>query len=149
MRSMLNELRYNSNAFNNIGEGDGILVFKGNVYPILTSDTSKGNIEYTLNILRELCQVYDGLYDNFFEKDGTLKDYLRERPSNLLDAIGGNFENLPKLLYGYVTTLNGKRSLSFEYSIYDVANSQEFKQLMDSDIVEQFDYIILNYKPYT
>ena len=149
MRSMLNELRYNSNAFNNIGEGDGILVFKGNVYPILTSDTSKGNIEYTLNILRELCQVYDGLYDNFFEKDGTLKDYLRERPSNLLDVIGGNFENLPKLLYGYVTTLNGKRSLSFEYSIYDVANSQEFKQLMDSDIVEQFDYIILNYKSYT
>lgn len=146
---MLNELRYNVSDFDRVDEEDGILVFKGNVYPIFTTDTSEENIKYVLNILRELCKVYDGLYENFFEKDGTLKDYLRNKPVNLLGIIEGNFENLPKLLYGRVTVYNDRYSLVFDYSMYDVANSQEFKQLMKSDIVDQFSYILLNYKAYT
>lgn len=146
---MLNELRYNVRDFDRVDEEDGILVFKGNVYPIFTTDTSEENIQYVLNILRSLCKVYDGLYENFFEKDGTLKDYLRKKPINLLGVIEGNFENLPKLLYGRVTAYNDRYSLAFDYSMYDVANSQEFKQLMKSDIVDQFAYIILNDKAYT
>lgn len=146
---MLNELRYNIGDFDRVDEEDGILVFKGNVYPIFINDTSEENIQYVLNILKELCKVYDGLYDNFFEKDGTLKDYLRDKPVNLLGVIEGNFENLPKLLYGRVTAYNDRYSLAFDYSMYDVANSQEFKQLMKSDIVDQFSYIILNDKAYT
>ena len=146
---MLNELRYNIGDFDRVDEEDGILVFKGNVYPIFTTDTSEENIQYVLNILRELCKVYDGLYENFFEKDGTLRDYLRNKPINLLGIIEGNFENLPKLLYGRVTVYNDRYSLAFDYSMYDVANSQEFKQLMKSDIVDQFTYIILNDKAYT
>ncbi len=146
---MLNELRYNVSDFNRVDEEDGILVFKGNVYPIFTTDTSEENIQYVLHILRELCKVYDGLYENFFEKDGTLKDYLKNKPINLLGIIEGDFENLPKLLYGRVTVYNDRYSLAFDYSMYDVANSQEFKQLMKSDIVDQFTYIILNDKPYT
>ena len=146
---MLNELRYNVSDFDRVDEEDGILVFKGNVYPIFTTDTSEENIQYVLHILRELCKVYDGLYENFFEKDGTLKDYLKNKPINLLGIIEGNFENLPKLLYGRVTVHNDRYSLAFDYSMYDVANSQEFKQLMKSDIVDQFTYIILNDKPYT
>ena len=146
---MLNELRYNVSDFDRVDEEDGILVFKGNVYPIFTTDTSEENIQYVLHILRELCKVYDGLYENFFEKDGTLKDYLKNKPINLLGIIEGNFENLPKLLYGRVTVHNDRYSLAFDYSMYDVANSQEFKQLMKSDIVDQFTYIILNNKPYT
>ena len=100
---MLNELRYNVSDFDRVDEEDGILVFKGNVYPIFTTDTSEENVQYVLHILRELCKVYDGLYENFFEKDGTLKDYLKNKPINLLGIIEGNFENLPKLLYGSVT----------------------------------------------
>lgn len=146
---MLNELRYNVSDFDRVDEEDGILVFKGNVYPIFTTDTSEENVQYVLHILRELCKVYDGLYENFFEKDGTLKDYLKNKPINLLGIIEGNFENLPKLLYGRVTVYNDRYSLAFDYSMYDVANSQEFKQLMKSDIVDQFTYIILNDKPYT
>ena len=146
---MLNELRYNVTDFDRVDEEDGILVFKGNVYPIFTTDTSEENVQYVLHILRELCKVYDGLYENFFEKDGTLKDYLKNKPINLLGIIEGNFENLPKLLYGRVTVHNDRYSLAFDYSMYDVANSQEFKQLMKSDIVDQFTYIILNDKPYT
>ena len=146
---MLNELRYNVSDFDRVDEEDGILVFKGNVYPIFTTDTSEENVQYVLHILRELCKVYDGLYENFFEKDGTLKDYLKNKPINLLGIIEGNFENLPKLLYGRVTVHNDRYSLAFDYSMYDVANSQEFKQLMKSDIVDQFTYIILNDKPYT
>lgn len=146
---MLNELRYNVSDFDRVDEEDGILVFKGNVYPIFTTDTSEENIQYVLNILRELCKVYDGLYGNFFEEDGTLKDYLRNKPINLLGIIEGNFENLPKLLYGRVTVHNDRYSLAFDYSMYDVANSQEFKQLMKSDIVDQFSYILLNDKAYT
>lgn len=146
---MLNELRYNVSDFDRVDEEDGILVFKGNVYPIFTTDTSEENVHYVLHILRELCKVYDGLYEKFFEKDGTLKDYLKNKPINLLGIIEGNFENLPKLLYGRVTVHNDRYSLAFDYSMYDVANSQEFKQLMKSDIVDQFTYIILNDKPYT
>ena len=146
---MLNELRYNVSDFDRVDEEDGILVFKGNVYPIFTTDTSEENVQYVLHILRELCKVYDGLYENFFEKDGTLKDYLKNKPINLLGIIEGAFENLPKLLYGRVTVHNDRYSLAFDYSMYDVANSQEFKQLMKSDIVDQFTYIILNDKPYT
>ena len=54
---MLNELRYNVGDFDRVDEEDGILVFKGNVYPIFTTDTSEENIQYVLNILRELCKV--------------------------------------------------------------------------------------------
>ena len=89
------------------------------------------------------------MYEIFFEKDGTLKDYLKNKPINILGIIEGTFENLPKLLYGRVTVHNDRYSLAFDYSMYDVANSQEFKQLMKSDIVDQFTYIILNDKPYT
>ena len=73
------------------------------MYPIFTTDTSEENIQYVLNLLRELCKVYDGLYENFFEKDGTLKDYLKTKPINLLGIIEGNFENLPKLEAWQVT----------------------------------------------
>lgn len=146
---MLNELKYNISDFDNIDEEDGILVFKGNIYPIFTTDTSEKNIQYILNIIKELCKVYDGLYSNFFEDDGTLKDYLRNKPVNLLSIIEGNFENLPKLLYGRVTVHNNQYSLAFDYSMYDVANSQEFKQLIKSEIVEQFAYILLNDRAYT
>ena len=47
---MLNELRYNVGDFDRVDEEDGILVFKGNVYPIFTTDTSEENIQYVLNM---------------------------------------------------------------------------------------------------
>ena len=77
---MLNELKYNINDFNNLDEDDVIVVFRGNVYPIYVNDTSEQNIQYTINIIKEICKVYDGLSDIFFNNDGTLKDMYQENP---------------------------------------------------------------------
>ena len=145
---MLNELKYNINDFNNLDEDDVIVVFRGNVYPIYVNDTSEQNIQYTINIIKEICKVYDGLSDIFFNNDGTLKDMYQENPLRLTNAFG-NFEGLPKLLYGYVTEHYGEYALAFDYSMYDVANSQEFKQLLKTGILNQFSFILLNDKAYT
>ncbi len=145
---MLNELRYNINDFNNLDEDDVIIVFRGNVYPIYMNNTSEENIQYIINIIKEICKVYDGLSDIFFNDDGTLKDTYRENPLRLTNAFG-NFEGLPKLLYGYVTEYDGEYALAFDYSMYDVANSQEFRQLLKTGILNQFGFILLNDEPYT
>lgn len=145
---MLNELRYNSNNFNNLGEDDVIVVFRGNVYPIHVNDTSEKNIQYIINIIKEICKVYDGLYGTFFNNDDTLRDMYQENPLRLMNAFG-NFEGLPKLLYGYVTQYYGQYALAFDNTMYDVANSQEFRQLLKTGILNQFSFILLNDKPYT
>lgn len=144
---MLNELKYNINNFNNIYEDDVIIVFKGHVYPVYMNNYSKENINYIINIIKELCTVYDGMYDIFFEDNGELKENLKE-PYRLFNAFG-NFEDLPKLLYGYVIAYKGQYSLAFDYSTYDVANSNEFKQLLNTEIIDQFRYILFNDKAYT
>ena len=145
---MLNELRYNSNDFNNLGEDDVIVVFRGNVYPIHVNDTSEKNIQYIINIIKRICSVYDGLYGTFFKDDGTLRDMYQENPLRLMNAFG-NFEGLPKLLYGYVTQYYGQYALAFDNTMYDVVNSQEFRQLLKTGILNQFSFILLNDKPYT
>lgn len=145
---MLNELRYNSNDFNNLGEDDVIVVFRGNVYPIHVNDTSEKNIQYIINIIKRICSVYDGLYGAFFKDDGTLRDMYQENPLRLMNAFG-NFEGLPKLLYGYVTQYYGQYALAFDNTMYDVVNSQEFRQLLKTGILNQFSFILLNDKPYT
>ena len=145
---MLNELRYNSNDFNNLGEDDVIVVFRGNVYPIHVNDTSEKNIQYIINIIKRICSVYDGLYGTFFNNDGTLRDMYQENPLRLMNAFG-NFEGLPKLLYGYVTQYYGQYALAFDNTMYDVANSQEFRQLLKTGVLNQFSFILLNDKPYT
>lgn len=145
---MLNELRYNSNDFNNFGEDDVIVVFRGNVYPIHVNDTSEKNIQYVINIIKRICSVYDGLYGTFFKDDGTLRDMYQENPLRLMNAFG-NFEGLPKLLYGYVTQYYGQYALAFDNTMYDVVNSQEFRQLLKTGILNQFSFILLNDKPYT
>ena len=145
---MLNELRYNSNDFNNLSEDDVIVVFRGNVYPIHVNDTSEKNIQYIINIIKKICSVYDGLYGTFFNNDGTLRDMYQENPLRLMNAFG-NFEGLPKLLYGYVTQYYGQYALAFDNTMYDVANSQEFRQLLKTGVLNQFSFILLNDKPYT
>lgn len=145
---MLNELKYNVNSFDNLDEDDVIIVFRGNIYPIYINDYTEENIEYIINIIKILCKTFDGLYDTFFDEDGNILPSYMESPQLLMKALG-KFEGLPKLLYGYVTEYDGNYALAFDYSQYDVPNSKELKQLLNTDIVDQFGYILLNGKEYT
>lgn len=145
---MLNELKYNINDFKKLDEDDVIIVFKGNVYPIYVHDNSYDNFTYVINIIKKLCSSFDGMYDIFFEDDGKLKQLFRFSPDKLINALG-NFEGLPKVLYGYVTEHEGKYALAFDNAMYDVANSQELKQLLKTGITNQFEYILFNDKAYT
>ena len=145
---MLNELKYNANNFDNLDEDDVIIVFRGNIYPIYINDYTEENIEHIINIIKILCKTFDGLYDTFFDEDGNILPSYMESPQLLTKALS-KFEGLPKLLYGYVTEYDGNYALAFDYSQYDVPNSKEFKQLLNTDIVDQFGYILLNGNEYT
>lgn len=143
---MLNELRYRKEDFDRLDEDDIIIVFKGHVYPIYVTDYSNENIKNVVSLIKTLTSTYTGLYEVFFEDDGHLKEYLSQ-PYKLMNAIG-NFEGLPKLLFGTVCEYGGQYAIEFESSVYDIANSSELKQLLASGILDQFTYLILNNKAY-
>lgn len=72
----INELKYSGNTIPEMKDGDIIIVFKGNIYPISTDNDTKENLTYIINIIRTLCSTYTGMSDIFFEDNGSIKNYL-------------------------------------------------------------------------
>lgn len=143
--TLLNELKYNINQIKMLDEGDAIIVFQGNVFPIYMSDTSKENISYLVNVIKYICNVFTDLYNIFFDENGNLKENLIiDEYYRFFDAIY-NFVDRPKLLFGEVENYDGYYAVRFEnISNYDIKNSNEFNALTKTDILHSFKYVIVN-----
>ena len=136
---LINELRYNVNDFNNLQEGDLIVVFDGYINVINSND---GNDPVAFNILKKLCKLFTEMTPNIFNNDGTLRS-LFER--DIKDAIL-QFEGFPKLLIGEIfNDENNEFILSIDNSSYDVYHSKELHYLVKSGILNnKFNSIYIN-----
>lgn len=148
----INELKYSGNTIPSMEDGDIIIVFKGNIYPISTNDDTSDNLKYIINVIRTLCNTYTGMKDVFFEDDGSIKSYLiKDRDGSLtirrlIDSLY-NFCDVPKILFLNVIDSGDGLALSPENynGSYDLKNSKELQQFNASKFAEQFScYIIGN-----
>ena len=148
----INELKYSGNTIPEMKDGDIIIVFKGNIYPISTDNDTKENLTYIINIIRTLCSTYTGMSDIFFEDNGSIKNYLlKDRDGSftirkLIDSLY-NFCDVPKLLFFNVIDSGDGLALSPENfnGTYDLKNSKELQQFNASKFSEQFScYIVGN-----
>ena len=148
----INELRYNGSTIPNMEDGDIIIVFKGNIYPILTNNDTVENLNYIINIIKVLCKTYTGMSDIFFEDNGSIKKYLIQDANGsqtirkLIDSLY-NFCDVPKILFFNVIDSGDGLALSPENfnGTYDLKNSKELQQFNSSKFAEQFScYIVGN-----
>ena len=154
-RLLLNELKLNSLSSSNVKDGDIIIVFKGNIYPINRYNESKENINYIVNVIKTLCHTFTGLKSTFFDKNENIKEFLlKDRNGNfstsrLFDSLY-NFSEVPKLLFFEINDIDGELALSSESfnGSYDIINSKELKQLVMSEYGRQFKHIFVDGKLY-
>ncbi len=146
----INELKLQSSS-SNMQDGDAIIVFRGNIYPIHKSDNSEKNLIYVINVIKTICSTFTGLSNVFFEEDGKIrKELLIDRNGNpsmsrLFDALY-NFCDVPKLLFMEVGEIDGEFSVSpqnFNGS-YDIRNSKELQQFVSSKYGKKFPYIFID-----
>lgn len=141
----INELKYNINNIISLDEGDVLIIFQGYAYPVFLSDSSKENIQYLYNLIKSLCNVFTELKSTFFDENGNFREmYLTDNYYRLFDAIY-NFADRPKLLFGEIINYKDSYAINFENdSNYDIINSKELNDLLKTNILEQFSYIIIN-----
>lgn len=145
---LINELRdYNNITY--LGEDDIIIIFKGYIYGIDTQDNSNDNKEYVLNIIKELCKTYTGLYDTFFEENYKLRDIWKNDFYRIIDGLY-NFMSLPKLLMFTIVNVNDKFALECDnLSNYDIRHSKELYDFLKNSSSKRFHYYNINGQIYS
>lgn len=139
----INELRYHAPDFNKLGEDDAILIYKGNIYPLYLNDYSNYNILQITEIIKVVTEDFYDLKNVFFDDNGELKQNFLHRKDLFFDVVK-SLEEYPKILFGYVENIDDSYAISFEYSLYDIPNSNEFKQFLQTPISKFFKFIVLN-----
>lgn len=139
---MICELKYVNGNFNGLDVDDMIVIFKGYVF-VLNTYNDKDTI---IELLRLLCNTFTKSKEIFFEEDGTLKDKFNNT-EYLLDTIYDTFNGYPKVIIGTID-YNDTDGLSLDIynDTYDVANSPEFTQFLNSKQSKVFTKIIVNNK---
>ena len=134
------ELRYMANTNSALDVDDMIIIFKGYVCVI----GSDGDInEDIVNIVKLLCNSFPSKKEVFFE-NGTLKPKYESCTDDLANALYSHFIDTPKVIIGLVDYSDEGLSLTIDNHAYDVVNSPEFKQFMNSNMYKNFDNIIVN-----
>ena len=111
--SNLCELRY-TNGISNIEIGDVIIVFKGNIYHISSTNTDQ-QVDYMINLLTELCKLLPGMKDRIFDENGNLRDiFVKDNYANLIDAVW-NFVDTPRILFGEVVEVASSAESNYTY----------------------------------
>lgn len=64
------ELRYVNGNFNALDVDDMVVIFKGNVYVLNEED---GFSDHLMHLVKELCNTFPSVRENFFYNDGALK----------------------------------------------------------------------------
>lgn len=142
--SNLCELRY-TNGISNIEIGDVIIIFKGDIYHISSTNTDQ-QVDYIVNLLTELCKLLPGMKNRIFDEYGQLQDkFVNNNYNNLIDAVW-NFVDTPRILFGEVVEDEEGLALEFLNSEYDVYNSPEFKQFITMGANKYFDAIFIDGK---
>lgn len=135
----LNELKYNTDDFINIHEGNIIVTFKGNVYVFDINDKSKNAIIKLTQLLNELCDIYYNMSYDIFNDFGKLKDiFTKENNKNIYDTIY-NFVDCPKVLIGDIISDDDGLALSlYRNNNYDIANSKELYDLINNTSLKDY-----------
>lgn len=149
--TLINELKLNTSTSQYLDDGDAVIVFRGDIYPIHMFDDTESNVNYTVNVIRQLCDVYDGMENTFFDYNGNLKKDMivdingRKTAQRLFNALFA-FGECPKMLFLNVTEGYGGLTLVPEDNEgnYDVDNSKELQQFLQTDFAKNFKYILLS-----
>lgn len=141
----LNELRYNYDSFKDLYEEDMIVIYKGNIYPVYSHDTSNNNIKYTEDLLKLLSKQFPGLKDRVLDDSEHLKSAFT-RHAQLDDAFW-NFVDVPGILIGNVEEGADGMVLNFIGNDMDIRNSKELNAFMQTDIAKDFSGIMINDRP--
>lgn len=142
-KQIINELRLEKGSLSNLQDGDIVIVFRGNIYPIHSSDNTIKNVYYTFEVIKKICEVYEGYTDVFFEPNGVLPNgrlFLVDghySMRKITDAIH-NFNEVPKLLlFDVVMNPDGIILSTENYNgSYDILNSKELHQFASSPYSE-------------
>lgn len=140
----LNELKYNIQDFYNIGEGDFILVFQGNIIPICVVDDSQANKLHLLKVLHQLSLVYTSL-----QKD--MQGESLDTVSQIVRFLYANCSHYPKLLF-FAVDDDGESNglcLTCTSNMYDIVRSKEMRDFLASQIADYVEAFYINGIRYT
>ena len=138
--SELNELKYNIQDFKGLDVDDMLFIFKGNVYVFNSMNTSESEF---VSFLQNLCGTFKGLSKYFFQSNGELAGVYKKDFDRLLNDMYEILSDYPKLIVGSIDYEDGL-GLTIDNSAYDVVNSPEFIQFMNSEASKVFNHIIVN-----
>lgn len=134
------ELRYMNGNFDALGVDDMLFIFKGNVYVFNSMNTSESEF---ISFLKNLCTTFKGLSKYFFQSNGELAGVYKKDFDRLLNDMYEVLSDYPKLIVGSIDYEDGL-ILTIDNSAYDVINSPEFIQFMNSEASKVFNHIIVN-----
>lgn len=134
------ELRYMNGNFDALDVDDMLFIFKGNVYVFNSMNTSESEF---ISFLKNLCTTFKGLSKYFFQSNGELAGVYKKDFDRLLNDMYEVLSDYPKLIVGSIDYEDGL-ILTIDNSAYDVINSPEFIQFMNSEASKVFNHIIVN-----
>lgn len=149
--SLITELKYNANDFNNIDLDDLIVVFEGDITIVHSNDYSEYNIQRIINLLHRLCDRFYNMTYEIFSDNGNLKPlYANNNYQNIVSAVM-QFDGFPKLIIGEIeeSAKYNRWTLYIDNDWYDVLNSKELYQLIKTNLLSNyFDSVTINDKEY-
>lgn len=138
----LNELRYDPDEFRNFDFDDIIIIFNG--YIFLISET-RNTEEELVNLLNMLLTRFPQTKKKFYDEEGKLKNEFIGKKTKIIDGIYDTFQDAPYVIVGEVDIDDdNNQNLSIMNDSYDVTNSPEFKQFINSSAGKAFNKIIVN-----
>ena len=137
------ELRYNPNKFKSFDSDDIILIFNGYIFVL---NEERNDEEELLNILNILLKRFPQTKKKFYDEEGNLKREYQNNKGNIINGIFDTFEDAPYVIIGGVDVDfdTNNQILTMQNDSYDIVNSPEFKQFINSSASKAFNVIKVN-----
>ena len=139
----LYELRYNPNNFKSFDSDDLILIFNGYIFVL---NEERNDEEELLRILDMLFKRFPQTKKKFYDEEGNLRKEYRDDKGNIISGIFDTFEDVPYVIIGGVDIDfdTNSQTLTIQNDSYDIVNSPEFKQFINSSASKAFNTIKIN-----